>query len=56
MQIEAKIEGWRTVLFDKCNNNKLTHVTTVNQPDLSTNNIENTDLFVFANILPPGYH
>ena len=53
--INEMLSGWPQILDDKCNRNELTDVHQINSPDF-TEEIEQKDIFVYSNYLPPGYH
>jgi hypothetical protein len=55
LMINQKLTGWQTILDDKCNNNELTDVHTVNPPNFSES-IEDRDYFIYSTFLAPGYH
>lgn len=56
INIYDKIDGWNELLHDKCNQNELVDVTSVNQPNLLDGYIQYKDIYVYATFLPPGYH
>ena len=56
INIYDKIDGWNELLHDKCNQNELVDVTSVNQPNLLDGYIQYKDIYVYASFLPPGYH
>jgi hypothetical protein len=55
LEINKMMDGWHQILEDKCHNNELTDVQTINAPNLKRN-ISSQDYFIYAAFLPPGYH
>lgn len=56
LQVKESLFGWRHIINDMVNNNEILDVHTINIPDLTAYNIDRQDVFVFAGLLPPGYH
>ena len=55
MNIKDKLVGWEKILRDKCLKNELMDVKTINAPDFNKD-LKDSDFFVFADFLKPGYH
>ena len=49
------MDGWNLILEDKCLNNELSDVQSVNAPNFKKA-ISQLNYFVYAAFLPPGYH
>mmetsp|Transcript_28843 Transcript_28843/g.43553 ORF Transcript_28843/g.43553 Transcript_28843/m.43553 type:complete len:187 (+) Transcript_28843:941-1501(+) len=56
IKVSHKLEGWQKILEDKCQNNELTQVQVVNEPNFQDSGINAKEIFVYATFLPPGYH
>ena len=49
-------EGWNYMIFDKCMNNTVTDVTTINMPAHLDKSVPNGEVYCYAAWMPPGHH
>lgn len=55
MNLEARLNGWESLMRDKCYRNELMDIECVNNPDLCSD-LKTSDVFIFADYIKPGYH
>ena len=56
--IDKKFKGWEKLLKDMCLNNELMNVKSINIPNFDEfeTKSKNSDYYIFADFLKPGYH
>ena len=55
LNISSKLIGWQNIIKDKCLNNELMDVKSINMPDFSKD-LTHNDIYIFAGFQKPGYH
>ena len=55
LDLEDKLLGWQYILADKCLQNELMDVHSINMPNFKRSQ-NNKDWFVYTCLLNPGYH
>ena len=48
------MQGWEHLIKDKCKNNELMDIKSINLPDLEED--LGQDIYIFATFAKPGYH
>ena len=55
LNLGPRLLGWELLMRDKCLRNELMDVECINNPDLCSN-LKNSDVYIYADFLKPGYH
>ena len=50
-----RLSGWEKLMRDKCLRNELMDIQCINNPNLCSN-LQNNDVYIYADFLKPGYH
>ena len=54
--LKSKLQGWENLIKDKCLQNELMDIKSINIPNLKASEDQGLDIYVYAAFLKPGYH
>ena len=55
LDVEPYFEGWEQIMIDKCTQNELMDIRSINMPNFELKQ-KNLDSYIYAGYLKPGYH